>query len=121
MELGASLPLNESALQLVKPTKGHGKRKTEFKLGKKVGEGAISGIDMSDTSWHLRGQGPDRQCAQCGAECWSVEPLRCGCCLHCWHPACQPAQLGPPLSVQVLGTVPTAAVHWWRLECGTSL
>ena len=63
MELGVSPPLNESAPRLVKPTKGHGKRKTEFKLGKKVGEGAISGIDMSDTSWHLRGQCPDHQCA----------------------------------------------------------
>ena len=50
MDLGASPPLNESALRLLKPTKGHGKRKTEFKLDKKAGRDATSGADMSAAS-----------------------------------------------------------------------
>ena len=80
----------------MKPTKGRSRQKMEVKLGKKTGEGDTTGADMSASSWHLRGQDRDHQCVQCGAECWSVEALRCGFCLHCWHPACLPAQLGPP-------------------------
>ena len=96
----------------MKPTKACGKWKTEVKLGKKVGEDATSGADMRAASWHLRVQGLDHQCAQCGAECWSVEPLRCGCCLRCWHPTCLPAQLSPP---------PQCAGPWHCAHCRRSL